>query len=68
MHGETMIFINITSIYTIIQIGQIGSILYKAPIIWASGGIGRRVGLRNQQPNPYIPTTAYFLAIPVCFI
>ena len=28
----------------------------------------RLVSLRNQQPNPYIPTTAYFLAIPVCFI
>ena len=48
MLGETMIFINNISIYTIIQIGQIGSILYKTAIIWASGGIGRRVGLRNQ--------------------
>ena len=31
-----------------IDIGQSISIIYKTAINWASGGIGRRVGLRNQ--------------------
>ena len=37
--------------YTIILIGQISSIIYKPKKNWASGGIGRRVGLRNQYGN-----------------
>ena len=48
IQGETIFFTKIIHIYTIILIGQNGSIIYKAAIIWASGGIGRRVGLRNQ--------------------
>ena len=31
-----------------IEIGQFQSIIYKTDNSWASGGIGRRVGLRNQ--------------------
>ena len=45
---KTVFFLNLVTFSNIIQIGQIGSILYKTAIIWASGGIGRRVGLRNQ--------------------
>ena len=55
IHGEIIIiflllhiYILLFNIFIIIVIGKIQSIIYKTDNLWASGGIGRRVGLRNQ--------------------
>ncbi len=37
--------------FTIIVVGQTDPIIYKTLKLWGDGGIGRRVGLRNQYGN-----------------
>ena len=53
IQGEIIIFKNINYKGKLLKnativVGQIVSIIYKTRNLWGDGGIGRRVGLRNQ--------------------